>query len=77
MPGVVPAPQRVVVVTDSTASLPPGAAERWGIEVVPLEVAIGDARRREGVDLTTAELLAALAAGTRVTTSQPPSVGFA
>lgn len=70
-------PPRVVVVTDSTASLPPGAAERWGIEVVPLEVAIGDLRFREGVDLTTSDLLAALTAGTPVTTSQPPPAAFA
>ena len=67
---------RVVVVTDSTASLPAGAAERWGIEVVPLEVALGDARYREGVDLPVADLLAALAGGTRVTTSQPPPHAF-
>jgi fatty acid-binding protein DegV len=65
------------VVTDSTASLPPGAAERWGIEVVPLEVAIADARYREGVDLATSDLLAALTSGTRVTTSQPPPTAFA
>ena len=68
---------RVVVVTDSTASLPAGAAERWGIEVVPLEVALGDVRYREGVDLATADLLAALTDGTRVTTSQPPPQAFA
>jgi DegV family protein with EDD domain len=74
---VVPDRPRVVVVTDSTASLPSGAAERCGIEVVPLEVAIDDARYREGVDLSTADLLAALTGGARVTTSQPPPMAFA
>ncbi|WP_246131078.1 DegV family protein [Cellulomonas aerilata] len=63
--------------TDSTASLPPGLAERWGIEVVALEVAIGDARYREGVDLPAGDLLEALTSGTRVTTSQPPPAAFA
>lgn len=67
----------VAVVTDSTASLPPGVAERWGIEIVPLEVAIDGDRRHEGVDLKPAELLAALTAGRRVTTSQPAPAAFA
>jgi len=72
-----PRPARVAVVTDSTASLPAGAAERWGITVVPLEVALGDARYREGVDLPATDLVAALTAGTPVTTSQPSPVAFA
>jgi len=66
-----------VVVTDSTASLPPGLAERWGIEVVPLEVVVDGARHHEGVDLRPADLLAALTAGRRVTTSQPAPAAFA
>jgi fatty acid-binding protein DegV len=76
-PDPAPAAQQVVVVTDSTASLPPGAAQRWGIEVVPLEVGIGDARYREGIDLTAADLLAAMTSGVPVTTSQPPPTAFA
>jgi len=65
------------VVTDSTASFPAGVAERWGIEVVPLEVIVDGARHHEGVDLTPAELLTALTAGKRVTTSQPAPAAFA
>ena len=68
---------QVAVVTDSTASLPSGVAERWGIEIVPLEVVIDGARRHEGVDLKPGELLAALTAGRRVTTSQPAPAAFA
>ncbi|WP_298456668.1 DegV family protein [uncultured Cellulomonas sp.] len=66
-----------MVVTDSTASLPPAEAERWGIEVVPLEVAVGDVRYREGVDLDPTRLVRALQDGTRVTTSQPAPAAFA
>jgi len=67
----------VAVVTDSTASLPPGAAERWGIGVVPLDVVVDGVRHAEGVDLTPADLLDALTHGGRVTTSQPPPAAFA
>ncbi|MBO9555191.1 DegV family protein [Cellulomonas sp.] len=67
----------VAVVTDSTASLPPGAAERWGIGVVPLDVVVDGVRHVEGVDLSPAELLDALTHNARVTTSQPPPAAFA
>ncbi|NMR19331.1 DegV family protein [Cellulomonas fimi] len=70
-------PARVALVTDSTASLPPGLAERWGITVVPLGVTLDGAERHEGVDLRPADLLAVLTAGRRVTTSQPPPAAFA
>lgn len=65
------------MVTDSTSSLPPHVAERWGIEVVPLEVVVDGERHDEGVDLTSADLLAALTAGRTVTTSQPSPAVFA
>lgn len=71
------APAPVAVVTDSTASLPPGVAERWGIGVVPLDVLVGGERHVEGVDLTSAQLLEALTANVRVSTSQPPPAAFA
>ena len=38
---------QVAVVTDSTAYLPPGVAEREGVGVVPLHVVLG---RRTGVE---------------------------
>ncbi|MGN8246153.1 DegV family protein [Cellulomonas soli] len=72
-----PATPGVVVVTDSTASLPPGAAEAAGVLVVPLDVVIGGERFVEGVDLEPAVLLEALSHGARVTTSQPPPAAFA
>ena len=54
-----------------------GVAERWGIEVVPLEVIVDSERHHEGLDLTSADLLAALTAGRKVTTSQPSPAAFA
>lgn len=45
--------------------------------VVPLDVVIGGERRQEGVDLTSADLAAALDAGERVSTSQPAPAAFA
>ena len=56
----------VAVVTDSTAALPPGAADRWGLQVVPLQVLV-DGVLLEGVDLT-ASTVEALQRGARVTT---------
>lgn len=67
----------VVVVTDSTACLPPEVAERAGVLVVPLDVVVDGVRHVEGVDLAPAELLEAVTRGARVTTSQPPPAAFA
>ena len=67
----------VAIVTDSTASLPEGAAERWGVGVVPLDVVVDGERHVEGVDLSPQALLAALTKGVTVTTSQPPPAAFA
>ncbi|MGI5131732.1 DegV family protein [Pseudonocardia sp. CA-107938] len=51
----------VAVVTDSTAYLPPGVAAARGIRTVALEVRLGDRIGREGIEIGTAELTAALA----------------
>lgn len=66
----------VVVVTDSTASLPPEVAAERGIVVVPLQVVIGAEVHDEGSPEATPERLAeALRAWTPVSTSRPsPSV---
>ena len=53
--------QPVHVVTDSTASLPPELVERWGLTVVPLVVRFGETQGREGVDLSSSDVLARLA----------------
>jgi len=61
----------VAIVTDSTAYLPPDVVAREGIRVVPLHVIMGGKQYREGVDVTTAEVAAALRSFTPVTTSRP------
>lgn len=62
----------VRLVTDSTASLPPGLAEEHGITVVPLQVVIGATTYDEGADGATPELLAqALQEYLPVSTSRP------
>ncbi len=63
--------RRVGVVTDSTASLAADTTAEHGIEVVPLEVVVGDRTYLEGVDgLTSAELAQALHDKVKVSTSQ-------
>jgi DegV family protein with EDD domain len=66
----------VAVVTDSTAYLPPGLAERHGLTVVPLQIAIGGDLRDEG-EITTAEAAQALKDWRPVTTSRPAPERFA
>ncbi|TDC60568.1 DegV family protein [Actinomadura sp. GC306] len=66
----------VAVVTDSTAYLPPGLAERHGLTVVPLQIAVGGAPRDED-DITTAEAAQALREWRPVTTSRPAPERFA
>lgn len=63
----------VALVTDSTASLPPGVAERHGIIVVPLQVVIGARSYDEGVEggATAETVAAALKEWTPVSTSRP------
>jgi DegV family protein with EDD domain len=63
---------KAVVVTDSTASLPPEVAERRGIVVVPLQVVIGATVYDEGPDGATPEMVAeALKEFRPVSTSRP------
>ena len=62
----------VVVVTDSTASLPPEVAAEHGIVVVPLQVIIGADVHDEGSEGATPELVAAALKEFRpVSTSRP------
>ena len=62
----------VVIVTDSTASLPPEVAAERGIVVVPLQVVIGSRVYDEGADGATPELVAAaLKEWKPVSTSRP------
>lgn len=65
-------PGKTVVVTDSTASLPPEVAQERGIVVVPLQVVIGATVYDEGPEGATPEMVAeALREFRPVSTSRP------
>jgi DegV family protein with EDD domain len=65
-------PGRTVIVTDSTASLPPEVAQERGIVVVPLQVVIGATVYDEGAEGATPEMVAeALKEFRPVSTSRP------
>jgi DegV family protein with EDD domain len=66
----------VAIVTDSTASLPQDLVRRHGIGVVPLHVILGGQQHSEGIDITTAEVAAALRKFTAVSTSRPSPQAF-
>jgi DegV family protein with EDD domain len=61
----------VAVVTDSTAYLPDGIAERHGIRQVPLHVLVDGRHRLDSVQFGPAELVQALARRATVSTSRP------
>lgn len=61
----------VAVITDSTAHLPEGFAERFAIRVVPLHVLIDGVAALDGVDVGPVALAEALGQRRIVTTSRP------
>ena len=66
----------VAIVTDSTAYLPGSVLDAHSIQVVPLHVIVGGTEFSEGVDITTAEVAAALRAFKPVSTSRPSPQSF-
>jgi DegV family protein with EDD domain len=70
------APPRVAVVTDSTAYLPADMVDRYRLTVVPLQVVVGGRSLAEGVEVTSAEVAAALREWRPVTTSRPAPQTF-
>ena len=63
---------KVAVVTDSTAYLPDGVAEKHDIGVVPLHVVLGMRSGCEGIDVAPADVAAALSERrVQVSTSRP------
>ncbi len=66
------------VVTDSTASLPVGLADRRDVAVVPLHVVLGRRTGAEGVQVSTRDVAAALSdRRVEVSTSRPTPAEFA
>jgi len=68
---------RVAVVTDSTAALPASALDKHDVTVVPLQVVLGGRVGAEGVEVGPADVAAALAQRTPVSTSRPSPQAFA
>ncbi|HVV09323.1 DegV family protein [Amycolatopsis sp.] len=67
----------VAVITDSTAHLPEGFAERFAVRVVPLHVLIDGAAALDGIDVGPVALAEALGRRRIVTTSRPTPGAFA
>ncbi len=62
---------RVAIVTDSTAYLPPKIAAQYGIGIVAVQVVISGKSYSEGEDISSAQVAKALRAYEPVTTSRP------
>ncbi|GIG60938.1 DegV domain-containing protein [Longispora fulva] len=70
--------RRVAVVTDSTGCLPPALVTRHKVTVVPLYVLLSGTEGREGIDVTSADVAAALRARRyTASTSRPTPEEFA
>ena len=70
--------QQVTIVTDSTADVPQAIADELGIEIVPLRINFGQESYRDGLDLSTDELISRMMASSNLpTTSQPTAGEFA
>lgn len=67
----------VAVVTDSTAHLPEGFAERHSVRVVPLHVLVEGVCSLDGIEMGPAALAEALGERKIVTTSRPTPAEFA
>jgi len=69
---------RVAVVTDSTAYLPPGVGASLGVGEVPLHVVLGNRTGTEGVEVSPADVAAALSERRlTVSTSRPTPLELA
>jgi len=67
---------QVAIVTDSAANLPPELAERYGVQVVPLNLHWNSQAFRDGVDISASELYQQLRTNPdNLPSSSSPSVG--
>jgi DegV family protein with EDD domain len=67
--------QRVTVVTDSTADVPAQLASDLGIVVVPLRINFGQESFRDGIELTTEQLIERMSHSPSLPTTSQPTVG--
>jgi DegV family protein with EDD domain len=61
----------IALVTDSNSQLPAELRDRFAVRIIPLTVVMDGEPFKEGVDLTTGEFYARLAAGAEVSTAAP------
>jgi DegV family protein with EDD domain len=66
---------KVAIVTDSTAYLAPAVRDELSIEMVPLNVVIGEDSYQEEVDLTTSEFYKLLKETENLPTTSQPAIG--
>ena len=66
-------PDRIAIVTDSTADLPHDLAAELGVTVVPFGLRFGHESFRDGVDLTTDDLIGRIEATGRTPATSSPS----
>jgi DegV family protein with EDD domain len=66
---------KVLVVTDSSATVPADLVEQLGIRVVPILLVAGGRTYRDGVDITAEQVYHWLRSGECVPTTSAPSVG--
>jgi DegV family protein with EDD domain len=64
---------RVKIVTDSTADMPPGVVEELDITVLPLTIQIGQKTLRDGIDITPADFVQRMARTTTPPSAAPPT----
>ncbi len=63
--------EKIAIVTDSAAMLPPAIAKQHGMFVAPLTIVVDGHEYRDGIDIDAAELYLALINEPQVSTSQP------
>jgi len=61
--------KKVAIVTDTTACTPKEQAEKYGIEVVPVEFIFGDKSYRDGIDMSPSEFYTRLRQAKRLPTT--------
>ncbi|MEC2071274.1 DegV family protein [Alkalihalophilus marmarensis] len=66
---------KVAIVTDSTAYLAPNIRDQYAIEMVPLNVVIGEDSYQEEIDLTTSEFYKLLKNTEKLPTTSQPAIG--
>jgi DegV family protein with EDD domain len=67
---------KIGIVTDSTADLPCEFVKQYEIEVIPLQVSIGNQSYRDGVDLSSTQFYQQLEQITDLPTTSQPALGL-